>query len=303
MIIISVVAQTLGFGGISKEVDRAAIEGDIVKAAPAEIILPEIKDDPILREEAPEISAKAKSYILVEPDSDKIFAEKDIHLAVPVASTTKIMTAIVSLEQYRPTDTVVISKKAASQAGSDAGLLYGEQLTVHDLLKCMLLNSGNDSAYALAENYGDVEKFVELMNEKALSLGMENTKFVDPAGLSDSGYSTAYDLYLAAKYAIERKEFSEIVKIDQETVSSQNSQVKHKLINTNILITDNFNGAIGIKTGHTEKSGHCLVSMTDRGGKRLISVILNSNIKDSKAPAAEAKKLFEWGYENIKFNL
>ncbi len=223
----------------------------------------------------PEVSAKAA--IGIETSSGEIFYSKNIHTRLPMASTTKIMTAIIALEKGRLSDTVKIHKNAVGIEGSSIYLYEGECLTLEDLLYALMLESANDAAIAIAIHVsGDVEGFVGLMNDKAEKLGLENTHFENPHGL-DSGehYTTAYDLGVIAAYGMKNPDFRKIVSTYKKVIPLADGEGARVLINHNKLIR-NYDGAIGIKTGYTKKSGRCLVSATSRDGVELICVTISA---------------------------
>lgn len=245
----------------------------------------------------------AKNYVLIEEESNEILLAKNENINVPIASTTKIATAVVILENYNLDQVIEISAKAALQIGSDTGLIQGEKISVRNLLYCLLIKSGNDAAYALAENYsGGFDQFIEKMNQKASDLKMENTLYLDPAGLNPEGYSTAYDLSIITRYALQNKLFAEIVATPEITVDNFGGTRHHDLKNSNRLVNDyNYEGAIGVKTGYLPEAGHCLVGAAERHGHRLIAVILNTNADTVTASALEAQKLLDFGFNSFTF--
>ncbi len=249
---------------------------------------------------SPDPVVRAKYAILIDAGSFYSLYKKNAYTPVPVASTTKIMTALVVLERYNLEDAVTISKKAVRQIGSSTGLRAGEAITVGSLLKALLIQSGNDAAYALAEHGGSVDQFVEQMNIKAWELGMRSTKFKDPAGLDDDGYSTAHDLAILAAAAAQEKIIVDISQTAQTTISSTDGLQRHALNNSNRLVTEEmyFPGAIGLKTGFTPAAGHTLVAVAERGGRMLISVILLTLDDTKEASARESYKLLSWGFAN-----
>lgn len=265
----------------------------------------DIKLPPTKKQTYIEPKILAKNYILIDSNSFYTIAEKDADIFVPIASTTKIMTAIIVLENYDLDDMVTISKNASSQTGSKIFLKNGEKISVENLLKALLISSGNDSAMALAEKIG-LEKFLEKMNQKAQYLGLSNTIFKDPAGLDDNGRSSAKDLGIMTAYALKNDKFKEIVKISETNIYSEDNQISHKLDGSNRLIKNDeplfYEAAIGVKTGFTHEAGHCLVSAAEKNGILLISVVLNTYQAAKDASARESKKLLEWGYDNYNFD-
>lgn len=199
--------------------------------------------------------------LIYDRNSGRVIYEKNGHEKYKMASTTKIMTAIVVIENCNMTDVVVVDKKAAGTGGSRLGLKTNDKVTVNDLLYGLMLESGNDAAVALA-NYtaGSVEEFAYLMNKKARELGLENTNFVVPHGLdNDEHYTTAYELAKITDYALNNEIFRNIVKTKAYNVNI-NGKIK-QISNTNELL-GNLNGVYGVKTGFTngarKMSSYCL---------------------------------------------
>lgn len=221
------------------------------------------------------IDVSAKSAIIIESQSGDIIFEKNSDLKLPMASTTKIMTAIVTLESSSTDEKVKITPESVGIEGSSIYLREGEILTVKELLYALLLESANDAATALAIHIsGSVEDFACLMNEKASSLGLSSTNFTNPHGLDDENhYTTSYELAKIARYAMKNPTFREIVSTVKEVIpSADGSRI---LVNHNKLLKS-YDGAIGIKTGFTKKCGRCLVSCAEKDGVELIAVTLNA---------------------------
>ncbi|MBM2820597.1 MAG: Serine-type D-Ala-D-Ala carboxypeptidase [Candidatus Berkelbacteria bacterium] len=246
----------------------------------------------------------AKAIILMDVKSSYVMYSKNAIEKVPIASTTKIMTAIVVLEDHfdKLNDVVTISYPMIAVEGSDIKLQVGEQITVENLLKGLLIMSGNDTAYAIATYFGGKDKFVSHMNDKVKNLGLIDTQLKDPAGLDDTGYSTAHDLAILATYAMRNDKFREIVKMSETSISSVNGNIIHELKSSNRLIKSDeqlyYPLATGIKTGFTYEAGHCLVSAANKNDHEILSVILNTNENTILASAKESKKLLEWGFNN-----
>jgi len=245
-----------------------------------------------------------KAYCLVDVDSAKILIGKNETTKLPIASTTKIATALVVLENYKDhlAETVTITPKMVNVEETTIKLRVGEKITVENLLDGLLINSGNDAAYSLAEYFGGKPKFVEEMNQKAVQIGLENTKFQDPAGLSDEGFSTAKELAILGSYALRNDKFSQIVRTPEKTIYSTDGRIKHDLINSNRMIRPDESlylpYAIGIKTGFTYEAGHVLVSAAQKDNHRIVAVVLNTFEDTKPASAKESKKLLEWGLAN-----
>lgn len=223
----------------------------------------------------PEISAE--TAVLLDWNSGRFLFLKNAHLPRPMASTTKIMTAVVALERGKLDDRVIVSPEAASTGGSSIWLEEGEEKTLEELLLGLMLRSGNDAAVAIAEHIsGSVEKFAELMTERARELGALNTSFCNPHGLHHpEHYTTAYDLALISAHAMGIKEFRRIIATPSTVISWPGQPWDRYLYNQNKLFSL-YGGAEGIKTGWTTPAGRCFVGAAARDGRRLISVVLNA---------------------------
>lgn len=228
----------------------------------------------------------AEAVLLGDETTGQVLWEKNAHERRAVASTTKIMTALLTLERAALDEEVAISAAAASTGGNMLGLAPGERILVKDLLYGLLLNSGNDAATALAEHVaGSVAAFADLMNAKAQALGMADTHFVNPHGLDAEGhYSTAYDLWLLTREAMKNSVFREMVAMPSQTSGDR------MYANLNLLLTT-YPGADGVKTGTSEWAGECLVASATRRGHRLIAVVLHSPDRYGDATA-----LLDWGF-------
>lgn len=245
---------------------------------------------------SPEINSRAA--IILEKSTGTILFGKNENDIRKMASTTKIMTAIVVLENVDDlSETVIVSKKSANIGGSRLGLSTNAKVTVNDLLYGLLLCSGNDAAIALAEFVGgSVEGFANLMNQKALDLNLKDTHFVTPHGLDDDEhYTTAYELALLTKYALENKTFSKIVSTKNYTVLINNSS--KNIHNTNELL-GYLNGVYGVKTGFTNGANRCLVTACVRGDLDIICVVLGADTK--KFRTQDSIKLIEYAFSNFE---
>ena len=239
----------------------------------------------------------ARIGLIFDRNSKTILYEKNGKKQVPMASTTKIMTSIVVLENANLNQVVTIDKKAAGTGGSRLGLKTNDKITVHDLLYGLMLKSGNDAAVALANHVGgSVEGFGKMMNQKAQEMGLTNSHFVTPHGLDQEGhYTTAYELACMADYALQIPKFKEIVgtKNYNITINGQSRNIS----NTNELL-GNLNGVYGIKTGFTNGAGRCLVTGCKRGNLDIITVVLGSDTK--KIRTTDSIKLIEYAYKNYE---
>jgi D-alanyl-D-alanine carboxypeptidase (penicillin-binding protein 5/6) len=227
----------------------------------------------------------AGSWALIDADSGLYLAGKDPDKEVATGSTTKIMVALVALDEDVDLDEkVTVSEDAASYAGSVysyVGLYPYDQVSVEDLLTAALVPSGTDAVYALSEHLGDgsVDEFVGKMNEKAKELGLKNTHFANPAGIDDpEHYSSANDLAKIARAAMKYPEFREIVAKPEATISTQDREIQ--IVNTNLLIVPNsgydYGPATGMKTGTTLQAGDCLVASAQSGDESYIAVVLDA---------------------------
>ena len=223
------------------------------------------------------LNVSGKSAILIEADSGEVVYEKNADLRLPMASTTKIMTGIIAIENNNLNDIVKIPLVSVGIEGSSIYLKEGESLTVRQLLEALLLESANDASVALAhKTAGDVSHFAELMNEKATELGLENTHFTNPHGLDDKEhYTTASDLATITKYAMQNPVFAEIVSTKKSTIPLNDGEGTRVLINHNKLLRS-YKGANGVKTGYTKRCGRCFVSSAEVDGVKLICVTLNA---------------------------
>lgn len=242
-------------------------------------------------------SVSALSAILYAPDSGTIVYEKDSHTSRPIASITKIMTALLAFEAAQSKD-IDIKFTANMQAeGSSMYLKNGEVLKLSELAKGMMMVSGNDAANAIAITLGEsTEGFAELMNQKAESLGMKDTHFVTPSGLDDEEhYSSAYDMAILTAYAMENEQFKETVSQKSITVKYTSPENKTQICNNHNRLLSLYEGCIGVKTGFTKTAGRTLSSCVERNGIRLICVTLNDGDDWN-----DHQKLYDYGFSKMK---
>lgn len=219
----------------------------------------------------------AQSAILIELTSGDVIYEKNAHERLPMASTTKIMTAITALENADTSKTIKVSEKACGVEGSSIYLKAGEELTLSELLYALMLESANDAAAAIAIGIsGSIDAFADLMNETAAKIGLENSHFTNPHGLDDDAhYTTAADLAKLTAYALENNEFRKIVSTYKTQIPMNSGDGVRVLVNHNKLLRLS-DDVIGVKTGFTKHSGRCLVSAAERDGVCVIAVTLNA---------------------------
>jgi D-alanyl-D-alanine carboxypeptidase (penicillin-binding protein 5/6) len=263
----------------------------------------------------PEIDIQAKSALLVEPVSGEVLYAENENQKVYPASVTKIMTAMLAIENGKMTDVVTVSETSGegidpSGSSVSPALQTGEQLTLEDLLYCILVASDNRACNVVAEHIaGSVDAFVGMMNAEANKLGCTGTHFANPHGLHDENhYTTAYDLYLITLEAVKNPVFTKICNTESKTIAPTNKTDEERVFyTTNYLISKLkqpgyiYYPAKGIKTGHTTPAGHCLVSMAEKNNLILISVVMGADVgEDGNIYSfSETSKLFEWGFNNF----
>lgn len=257
----------------------------------------------------------ATAALLVSPDSGMVLYSKNADQKRYPASTTKIMTALLTLENVSNLDETVTSEAVdfenVTADSSNAGILLGEQVTVRDLLYALMLPSANEAAYMLARHVGGSwEQFVDMMNDRAAELGCTGTHFCNPCGLHEEDhYTTACDLYLIAKEAMKDVTFRDIVSTVQHRMAKTNLHEERIIYTTNQLIFSSFQpwsyaNCLGIKTGHTSQAGNCFVGYAEYGDAKLFSVVLGCSDSSKEYPSVAAsftdtKKLCQWGFENF----
>ena len=262
---------------------------------------------------ASEPNLNSEAAILVEVSTGRIIYEKNSTKQMYPASTTKVLTAIIVIENCKLDEIVTVRESALSNIPSGyvtCNLQIGEQLTVKDLLYALMIPSANDAAYVLAEYVaGSVEDFSVMMNDKARELGCKSTHFVNPNGIhEESHYSTAYDLYLITNYAMKNEFFRSLVATTEYTLPSTEKYPSEDrfLKTTNELLNKSsikyyYKNAIGIKTGYTSKAGNCLIGAASRDGLEFIAVVLNGGTTNDglNSRYVDSKKLFEYAYDNF----
>lgn len=239
------------------------------------------------------VSADADSTsaeISMELTTGTVISERNADAKLPMASTTKIMTALIIIEDCDLDKVLVVPDKAVGVEGSSIYLKKNEEIDVRDLLYGLMMRSGNDSATALAIFHsGSVDEFVNVMNERAAKIGALNTHFKNPSGLPDSEhYTTARDLCEIARYAMQNETFKEVV-------STKCHKGKYRSFNNKNKMLYNYEGANGVKTGYTVKAGRCLVSSAERDGMDIVTVVLNCPDMYKRSAA-----LLDYGFDNFK---
>ena len=218
----------------------------------------------------------AKAAAVINGDTGELIISRNSDEALPMASTTKIMTALLLCENLSPDKNITVTKQMVAVEGSSMGLLPGDSVSANDLLYGMMLASGNDAANTAAIAVsGSVESFVELMNKRAREMGLVKTSFKTPSGLDGDGHcTTAYELALIARQALLNPRFAKAAASKSATLCYGNPPYKRTLKNHNKLL-NMYDDVVGVKTGFTKKSGRCLVSAAKRDGKFVIAVTLN----------------------------
>jgi len=235
---------------------------------------------------------EAKSSLAMDISTGMVLYEKNIHDRLPIASITKLMTIMITLEENNLEDVVTISKNAANTGGTSMGLKAGEKIKVKDLLEGALIQSANDAAIALAENNAKtVEEFTKKMNKKALTLGLLNTHYSNPAGLEDKdNYSSAYDLAKLSRYIYQKQFIKQVASTKDTTVTSVGGDYTHKLTSTNDLLGNKYYKVKGLKTGTTDAAGLCLISIAENDkGNEILTIVLNSPSRFT-----ETKIIIDW---------
>lgn len=254
-----------------------------------------------------ELDVNAKAAIIVERNTGKIIYEKETQTKNYPASVTKILTAILALENCQLDDVATVSQTAISNIPTEyivAPLKVGEEIKIEDLLYALMLKSANDAAYVLAEHMGgSVEGFANMMNKKAEEIGCKGTHFVNPNGIhNENHYTTAYDLYLISDYAMKNETFAKIVSTYSYTLPATNKYPNKDRVmkNTNEFINPNsgfYNKSVkGIKTGTTIPAGNCLITDATENGMDFITVVLGAQTANSKF--TETSKMIGYAFNN-----
>jgi D-alanyl-D-alanine carboxypeptidase (penicillin-binding protein 5/6) len=241
-------------------------------------------------------SVSAQSAILIEQTSGRVLFEKDAHTKRRIASITKIMTAILAIESGKMEEIVTVSNRAVRTEGSSIYLKPNEKIKLKHLVYGLMLRSGNDAAVAIAEHVaGSVEGFVFLMNQKAAEIGMMNTEFANPHGLDDAEnhYSTAYDMALLMRYAMQNKEFRKISGTEVYRAPNPDEKWDRVWRNKNKLLTNLYEYCTGGKTGYTKRAKRTLVTTASKEGLDLIAVTLNASDDWNDHIA-----MYEYGFDN-----
>lgn len=265
----------------------------LVRATQLDNFTPSLYPQKIYQEEPPAISAAAAMVVDLESGATVFSWHPDEQMRP--ASITKLMTALTALDYYQPSEILTVRRLVPANGESEMGLRVGDQVRVQNLIYGLLVPSGNDAAYTLADNYpGGLENFVYSMNKKASELHMNGTHFVNPSGLdNDNHYSTAGDIALLAKAALKKPFISQVVATYGITLMDVTGKKFYQLKNVNQFLGYLY-GADGVKTGYTDLAGECLVASVSRANHRVISVVLKSADRFT-----DSARLLEWVYRNF----
>ena len=238
----------------------------------------------------------ARAILIKDLATETILYQKDINTSLPIASTTKIMTALVATEYFKPNSVLKVSE-GADIPGTRVGLFKGEDLSFRALLYGMLLSSGNDAAYAIAENYpGGVLGFVSAMNKKVSNLNLKNTHFDNPAGFDSlRHFSSASDLSKITEEALKNSQLARIFATKETDIVSLDKRYTHKLTNLNKLLSQ-VKGVLGVKTGKTEAAKENLITLIDRDGHQVLIIVLGSDDRFE-----ETTELIDWTFANFEW--
>ncbi len=241
------------------------------------------------------LSDNPKGGLLFNADDGDVLWQKRAHGTRPVASITKLMTALVAVDELDPRDKVKVTREAAGQEPVNVGLKEGTRVPAETLLQAALIPSGNDASVALAEGAGgSTKKFVKDMNRRAKKLDLDCTKFKTPSGLSSSDESCPEDLATLTMEALDEKRIAGVVKKRGMKLKIP-GRGRVRVVSTNPLHRENYKGTIGVKTGFTSAAGHCLVAAVKKHGETLVAVLL-----DSPDTGAQVEKLIEKGFDELK---
>lgn len=240
----------------------------------------------------------AKAMAVMETSTGRLLYAKNQDEKLPMASTTKIITAIVAIENNLDLDRqILIEKDVTGIEGTSIYLKPGEQLSIKELLYGLMLRSGNDAALAIAKaTTGSVDTFIDLANNFCERVGAKNTRLTNPHGLHDNNhYTTAYDLALISSYAMQNPEFAEIVSTKQKIIDNEHNLSKKRILNNKNKLLKNMDYATGIKTGFTSKAGRCFVGSAKKDDMEIVCVLLNCN-----SMFEECQVLLEKGFTEYK---
>jgi serine-type D-Ala-D-Ala carboxypeptidase (penicillin-binding protein 5/6) len=262
---------------------------------------------PILTPNGPPPTLTAKAAYLLDEDTGRTLADLNAQQQLPMASTTKIMTAVIALEQPNPSELVTVKQDAVDEVknndGSSAQLVVGDQIPLKYMLYGLMLPSGDDAAIAIADTIsGSPANFVTLMNTYARKLHLTHTHYINPDGLTydlsngkpnPNHYTSAQDLTKLTQYAMKNPRFAQLVELQQFNLAANGQHHAYTWANTDNLLSE-YAGALGVKTGYTPEAGYCLVFAANNGAHRLIGVVLGEKVEDQRF--VDAINLLNWGF-------
>lgn len=259
---------------------------------------------PFKKTESLGMQITAKSALVIDRKTKKVLFEKDPNERMAMASLTKLMTAIVFLEESNKKldEKFLVPYDITVLEGAGVGLESGEEITYKDLLLGALVGSGNDAAEGLALSLSNRKEFIEKMNQKAIDLGLKDTHFNCPSGLDTEGhYSTAADMAKILDYALENKTIKEALEIKEFDIHSLNTDLVYHVMSTNRLLRADYPKIKGGKTGYTEAAGFCLASFSeDKKNNEIITVVMNSDLNGNQFQ--DTKALVDWTFGNYRWN-
>jgi D-alanyl-D-alanine carboxypeptidase (penicillin-binding protein 5/6) len=287
MTFVAATVAAVVFSGLPVSARAAVLDADTVGTV-------SVGDQPSLRAVAPDLYISSG---VLETIDGRVLWSRDPDSQHAMASTTKIMTAVVALEHSSLSDTVTVDAKAAAVGQSSMGLIVGEKFTLGELMKGVLVQSGNDAATLVAEFVGGTESnFVRMMNDKAAALDLINTHYMNPHGLDAKGhYTSANDLVSLARYAMRIPTFRDIV--GTYTVKVRSNRYTHLLTSHNTMLKS-YKGAEGVKTGNTNNAGYSIVFAAKRNGVELVGAVLDAATDAGRTQ--QTKALFDWGFAHYK---
>lgn len=300
------------FKSLSESLNQPQVLG---ASSDKQLVFPLLPDYPVLKQPAPNFAAR--NYTLYDVESGLFLVNNNAETPAPLASTTKIMTTILTLENGRKSDVYTVDQKSSAQIGSTVLLRPGEHITVDNLLYSALLNSGNDAAFSLGHYIGtkqlgsdgnnvswdnSIASFVKLMNKKADQLNLKTLQYRDPAGLDDLNIGSAQDLARLSAYALHNEDFRKYVGTKEITVTNVEGSISHPLKNSNRLVSDwNYPGAIGVKTGFTPAASHNLVAAVKWQNHTLIAVVLGTYSDTNTASAEVARDILDYAQRSVEW--
>lgn len=278
----------------SDSIEKALISTQVSLAKETKVSPEKVKTlSPPISQGIPVPDLSANAVLVKDLDTDTILFQKNVNVSLPIASTTKIMTALVAEDFFKP-NSILTVEDAARTGGARVGFFAGEQLSYRSALYAMLLNSGNDAAFTIAENYpGGVSEFVSAMNKRAQDLYLRNTHFANPAGFDDpKHFASAADLAKITAEALKYPQIARVVSTKDTEISSIDKRHTHKLHNLNQLLSS-VPGVLGVKTGYTELAKENLVTLVERERHRILTIVLGSDDR-----FGDSAKLIDWSYRN-----